>query len=142
MSNEQRLIMTLWQLFHYGHFGRKSCPRDPKHEIWLLWGWGRCLKVTLQKGLPEYFPLMTILTWAHDGSSVSRPGSKDPYQRERKFLVVVRPFISELPFSPLVKKTSPSPGENYIRNKPNWSETQLKGMWEENNSAHKSQRYS
>ena len=26
----------------------KSCPRVPKLRIWLLRGWGRCLKVTLQ----------------------------------------------------------------------------------------------
>ena len=33
----------------------KSCLRVPKLRIWLLRGWGRCLKVTLQTCAPENF---------------------------------------------------------------------------------------
>ena len=54
----------------------KSCPRVPKLRIWLLRGWGRCLKVTLQTQAPENF---RSRRWGPSGGScVRRPGSEDP----------------------------------------------------------------
>ena len=40
----------------------KSCPRVPKLQIWLLRGWGRCLKVT-----PQTFALETF-RWCRWGA--------------------------------------------------------------------------
>ena len=62
----------------------KSCPRVPKLQIWLLRGWGRCLKVTLQTRAPENFRSC----WWGDERTVQRAQtvSEDPHRRERNFL--------------------------------------------------------
>jgi hypothetical protein len=72
---------------HYAIIGRteggisKSWPRVPKLLIWVLRGWGRCLKLTLRTRTPENF-------WGPSGGScMNRPESEDPHRRKRKFII-------------------------------------------------------
>jgi hypothetical protein len=46
---------ALWNIWADRGGILKSCPRVPKLRIWLLSGWGRCLKVTLQTCAAENF---------------------------------------------------------------------------------------
>jgi hypothetical protein len=52
------------------------CPRVPKLQIWLLRGWGRCLKVTLQTCAPEISAHVDRGT--SGPSSVRRRGARTP----------------------------------------------------------------
>ena len=82
---------------HYAIIGRtkggisKSCPRVPKLRVWLLRGWGRCLKVTLQTHVPKNFH---SCRWG-DEQMVKRAQtvSKDPHRRERKFDIFNKRFF-------------------------------------------------
>ena len=67
----------------------KSFLRFPKLRIWVLRGWGRCLKVTLQisahgDGGPS------------GGSSVRRPGSEDPIGEGGNVPTLVLPILQLL----------------------------------------------
>ena len=65
----------------------KSCPRVPKLRIWLLRGWGTCLKVTLQTHAPENFRLCDGGTSGH--IKRAQTGSEDPHRRVRKFIYLL-----------------------------------------------------
>ena len=74
---------------HYAIFGRtkggifKSCPRVPKLWVWLLRGWGICLKVTLQTYAPENF---RSFCWGDEQTvKPAQTLSEDPHRLERIF---------------------------------------------------------
>ena len=94
----------------------KSCPMLLKLRIWLLKGWGRCLKVTLQTRAPENFRSRRwgLSRWY----CVRKPGSEDPHRCERKFdilscmvLVLYRPWKPVL-FISLALSSSLGQGSN------------------------------
>ena len=63
----------------------KSFPRGPKLWIWLLRGWGRYFKVTLQTCAPKNF--LNVDGGRVEGlvCALHRPGRENPHQHERKF---------------------------------------------------------
>ena len=64
----------------------KSCPRVPKLRIWLLRGWGRCLKVTLQTCVPEIF--RSCWWGGRANGQACADGERGPHRREQKFLEI------------------------------------------------------
>ena len=59
-----------------GVFSKVVLGFDLKLQIWLLWGWGRCLKVTLQK-CAEKFTFMSMVGRA-EGLACADPGARTP----------------------------------------------------------------
>ena len=74
---------------HYAIFGQtkggifKSCPRIPELRVWLLRGWGRCLKVTLQTCAPEKFPLVLM------GGRAEGLASTDPEAPAEIMIIII-----------------------------------------------------
>ena len=64
----------------------KYCPRVLKLRIWLLRGWGRCLKVTLQTCAPENFRLCR---WG-DKRTRQACADGDPHWRERNLAFIFK----------------------------------------------------
>ena len=101
-------ISNLDHCYIWAHKGGifKSCPWVLKLRIWLLRGWGRCLKVTLQN-VHRKFP-------AHGapsgGSRMCRPVREDPHRHESNLrLLYLVHVYSFLPSSAQVPAPAPAP---------------------------------